>query len=174
MKQIFIYTLILLFGLIQLAQANEIDHLRKSFHESVLQSDKLPIFLKEIEKINNPSALEKAYIGASEALKARESWNPIEKLIYIQKFRENLLEAVKCDSQDIEIRFLRLSIEYNIPSMLRSKKTLDEDKSLILDKLSQMNSFKIDQSFIKYILIFFEDTKTCSAEELEMIRKKLS
>jgi len=147
--------------------------LRKAFHESVLRSDKLPYFLNSVNALKNPSPIEKAYIGASEALRARESWNPIDKLVYIHNYRKYLEEAVKSDQENLEIRFLRFSIEYNMPELIRSKKTIDEDKLIILSRLTQMDSFEIDKSMVNYILVFFEDTKSCSQSEINLLREKL-
>jgi hypothetical protein len=147
--------------------------LRKAFHESVLRSDKLPAFLSSVKALKNPTPIEKAYIGASEALRARESWNPIDKLVYIHSYRKYLDEAVESDKENIEIRFLRFSIEYNIPELIRSKKSIVEDKYIILSKLNQMDSFGIDEFMVNYILVFFEDTKLCTQTEIDFLRKKL-
>lgn len=168
-----VFVLFAFFGFVFSLTSAPVDNLRKIFHESVLHKEKLPLFIKQIQSIQNPTAIEKAYIGASEALKARETWNPIEKLAYIQKFREYLLEAIETDAENLEIRFIRFSIEYNIPSLLQSKKAISEDKSKIISNLSQLEMFNVDESFVRYILRLFEDTKTCTETEIEMIKSKL-
>lgn len=155
-------------------EADGINDLRKSFHESVLRSDKLPEFLKRIEGIENPNAIERAYLGASHALMAREAWNPIEKLIHIRNFRNHLDLAIERDTANIEIRFLRLSIEYNIPELFRSNKSISEDKSIMLNELLNASSFELEKTMTLYILTFFKDIQFCSEEEIELIRRKLS
>lgn len=160
---------------VSLSNANPTtEELRKAFHESVLSSDKLPEFIRSIAELTNPTPIEKAYMGASEALKARDTWNPIDKLAYINKYRKYVNEAVIDDGDNIEIRFIRFSIEYNIPELIRSKKSIMNDKLVIMDKLSELNTFEVDKTFVNYILTFFEDTKSCSQYELTVLRNKLT
>lgn len=155
------------------AHAHSIEQLRKAFHSSVLHPDQLSTFLSALEEIQTPSPIEQAYLGAAEALKARASWNPIMKISHLSKFRDLINEALQEDASNLEIRFLRYSIEFNIPKLLRSEESMHEDKNIILSNIANIDHFDIDNSFIIYILTLFEDTKACSLEEIEMIKSKL-
>lgn len=155
------------------ANRSSIDRLRKAFHESVLHPEELSVFLEVVESIQLPTPIERAYIGAAEALRARETWNPISKITHLNRFRALLAEAINEDAQNLEIRFLRYSIEFNIPKFLRSDIIMAEDKSVIMNEIMNIDQFTIDQSFIIYILTLFEDTKTCTIEEIALIKSKL-
>ena len=91
--------------------------LRKIFHEAVMDPTLISPFVAEMDKIIDPTPIELAYKAAAEALKAQEEWNPVEKLLYLKKFRKMITRAIELDVNEIEIRFLRFGIEYNIPGI---------------------------------------------------------
>lgn len=164
---------ILLLSLSLTGYSSSLENLRKAFHNSVLNPKELPTFINAISNIQFPSPLEEAYIGASEALLAREGWNPIAKINHLSNFRDLLEQAINKDSNNLEIRFLRYSIEFNIPKLLRSEANMTEDKVVIMENIEKTTELSIDNSFIIYILTLFEDTKSCTSEEISLIKERL-
>lgn len=76
-------------------------------------------------------ALVLAYKGASEAIRARDA-SMFNKLTYVQDAAKTFEQAVSIDPQNPEIRFLRFSVESNLPAFLGLSKHVDEDKEMLL------------------------------------------
>ena len=80
---------------------------------------------------NDRDALVLAYKGASEAIRARDA-SMFNKLTYVQDAVKTFEQAVGLDPQNPEIRFLRFSVESNLPAFLGLSKHVDEDKEMLL------------------------------------------
>lgn len=72
-----------------------------------------------------------AYKGASEAIRARDA-SMFNKLTYVQDAAKTFEQAVSIDPQNPEIRFLRFSVESNLPAFLGLSKHVEEDKEMLL------------------------------------------
>src|SRR6476661_2662441 len=86
-------------------------------------------------KSDNPLLL--ACIGTLEALKAKHAWNPYNKFKFAGLSQQTLTKAVLKAPDNLEIRFMRFSIQHFLPSFLGFSKNLDEDKKMILKQLHQ-------------------------------------
>jgi DNA-binding ferritin-like protein (Dps family) len=78
-----------------------------------------------------------AYQAAGEALKARETWLPWEKLRYFQQAMALFEQAIALSPTQIETRFLRYTIQQNTPSILGLSVNMTEDKQVILQHIEQ-------------------------------------
>jgi hypothetical protein len=56
----------------------------------------------------------------------------LNKLTYVQQAAKTFDQAVGLDSDNAEIRFLRFSVESNLPPFLGLSKHVDEDKAFLL------------------------------------------
>lgn len=90
----------------------------------------------QLEKLTKPQsstdAVIQAYYGSALALKAKYSYNPYNKVVYVRSGSAQLNAAVNKFPQNTEIRFLRYSVEYNTPTMVGISIHLAEDKAFIL------------------------------------------
>ncbi|WP_324671614.1 hypothetical protein [Hymenobacter sp. GOD-10R] len=71
------------------------------------------------------------YKGAAEAIKARDA-SLLDKLRYVQAATHTFEQAVALNPKNAEIRYLRFSVETNLPSFLGLSKHIDEDRHLLL------------------------------------------
>jgi len=156
------------------AQSVELSVLRKAFHEAVLDSSKVESYHMMVKKIKNPSPVELAYQGASEALMAGVTWNPVKKYLRIKNFDNNLKDAIELDPYNIDIRFLRMAIQWHIPRVLGFSKNIEEDKDVILQEVSKLDRFIIDKGFFRYIIYLLKDSNICTPDQIHLIEQKLS
>ncbi|MEQ9425654.1 MAG: hypothetical protein RJQ09_14610 [Cyclobacteriaceae bacterium] len=173
MKRISILIFVAALAFSAIASTVPTQNLRKVFHAAVLDAEKIPEFLSIVKGIKNPTPIEMAYQAAAEALKAQEEWNPVEKLLYLKKFNKMMQKAVDLDASEIEIRFLRFGIEYNIPGILGFSKNMPSDKQMIIDSVARIEKFEVDQNFTRYILTLLSDSGLCSEEEINLVRSKI-
>jgi hypothetical protein len=106
------------------------------------------------------------YKGANEMIQAKYTWNPIEKWTRFNKGKALLQLAVSRDNTNLETRFLRFSIQSNIPSFLSYKAQMDTDKRFII--MSTPHS--IDRRLKEIIINYFASTHILTAAELNYIK----
>lgn len=154
--------------------ANDLSSIRKAFHEAVLDQSKVISFLESIELVSNSSPVMKAYHASAEALLAQLEWNPYNKYRQIQKFSEMMDEAVIAEPENLEIRFLRLSVEFHVPKVLGFSNHMMEDKQVIMSKLMLSNELPYDSRFTKYIMYFMIETELYGQQEIALIKSRLA
>ncbi len=86
-------------------------------------------------------AIYKAYNGVAWGFKAKHSYNPVNKLDYVNKCIKLLNEAASAKSTDVEIRFLRFSVEENLPSIVSFTSHITDDKNYIISNLTSTHEF---------------------------------
>jgi len=156
------------------ASSQSLTEIRKEFHKAVIEpEERVKAFHAYLEDIDNPDATIQAYQAVSEALLAQVVWNPFSKLSQVRKYDKLMEEAVISDEMNIEIRFLRLAIEYNLPSFLGMSTHIEEDLNVIVKNLESISSMNVDPSYGRYILYFLENTNLCSNDELIAMRDTL-
>lgn len=96
------------------------------------------------------SPLIKAYHGVSYAFLAKHGSNPMSKLSNLKKGLNIMNQAVKLDSKDVEIRFLRYSVESNIPRFVSFESHTIMDKKFINENLQTKHDYyKVINAFMK-------------------------
>jgi hypothetical protein len=128
-------------------------------------ADKLYQWLRKQDLSNQAILL--AYLGASEALKAKNAFFPFVKLDYIQQAQATFAQAVKLAPEDIEIRFLRLTIEANTPNFLGFSSNVDADKALIIKNIRTSEThLAMKQAIADYLL----KSKLCNENEMLILK----
>lgn len=93
-----------------------------------------------------------AYYGGFQTIWANHVFNPIEKLSTFNKGRKNIDQAAKLAPENIEIIFIRYSIQKNCPWFLGYRSNLKEDRDFLINNASTITSFelkKMVESIIK-------------------------
>jgi hypothetical protein len=73
------------------------------------------------------------YKGANEMIQAKYSLNPVVKLEKFNKGKELIKKAFNRDTLNLEIRFIRYSIQSNLPAFLGYHDEFNKDKKFLLD-----------------------------------------
>ncbi|NTE02085.1 hypothetical protein G6M26_09435 [Agrobacterium tumefaciens] len=127
--------------------------------------------LVKLNKLSNKTALVTAYIGTLEALKAKHAWNPYNKIKYVKVSMQTMQQAINMDKENMEIRFMRFSIEHFTPSFLGFSKNLNLDRKQIVKHYQHDNFGSADQALIKNVAKFMIDSKRCTPEEIKILKK---
>ena len=83
-------------------------------------------------------------------------------------------DAIEMDQTNLEIRFLRFSLEYYVPSIFRISKNMDEDKEVIIANLRNLDGFYFEDDMVQYILNFLDESDLCNSEEVAFIQANLA
>jgi len=143
-----------------------ISELRERFYAAV-ESEKVTKSLYDelaIEKVKL-TPLYQGYFGAIEALIAKHSWNPYNKLEYLSKGMKSLETAIALDKDNLELRFLRFSIQHYIPVFLGQSKNLMEDRDKMVEQIKKGNFKEEDRVLVKNVTAFLIETKRCTKEQ---------
>ncbi|RRJ91008.1 hypothetical protein EG240_07345 [Paenimyroides tangerinum] len=88
----------------------------------------------------NLNTIEKGYYGAYLVIWANHIWNPMDKLSTFKKGKIELENAIKQDPKNVELRFLRLSIQANVPKILNYDQNIKSDLIIIKEHKDKIQS----------------------------------
>ncbi len=155
------------------AQQPTVEQVRQAFYQCTLNSASSDSLLQQLATIEQPTPLIKAYIGATEAIKTQTKWNPYSKYACLKRSRKALNEAVSLDTSNVEIRFLRFSIQHHIPPWLGFSKQMEVDKAVILNNLLRYEAGTLNEKIRQYILTFLKVNEVYPAQQLTQITHRL-
>lgn len=89
--------------------------------------------------------------GAGNFFMAKHVGNPITKLAYFKKGKNDMENAVKKDSKNLEIRFLRYISQSKIPSFLGYNSNLKEDLAFLKENYLKSNNQELVNQIKKHI-----------------------
>ena len=70
-------------------------------------------------------------------MKSKYKFNPISKLYLFSKGKEILERSIKEEPSNLELKFLRLSIQQNIPEILAYNQNIEEDQKFINNNINK-------------------------------------
>jgi len=129
---------------------------------------------RSLSALKNKAPVITGYLATLEALKAKHAWNPYFKMKYLNDSEKTFESAVIGDPHNMEIRFLRFSVEHNLPDFLGRNKNLDADKDEIMAQLNKKNYTKADNHLVKTIINFLLNSNRCSPAEQENLNQHLA
>lgn len=130
---------------------SHVRHLYKEVSDYPAKIVQFRAFIAELP--DEVAILRLAYQAAAVALKARETWFPWEKLAHFQKSMEIFNEALAYQTDEIEVRFLRYTIQKNTPFILGLGTHIVEDKKCILDNIKKSpTDMYMKESIAAYLL----------------------
>lgn len=174
MKSRFLFLFLLFLSVHSKAEsvlADEFKNIKVAIHraiESPAVTDSLYLALKSG---STESPLIIAYIGTLEALKAKHSWNPYNKIRFVSLSQKTMKSAVERDPNNLEIRFMRFSIQHYTPSFLGFSKDLEEDRKVVVRQFRNKKFGLADAALIRNIALFMIESDRCLKEELMVFKK---
>lgn len=136
MKFLVLVTTLLFFGV-----PNDLKKLRKEFvllENSENAIDEIKKIAKSTTEVSLP--LKSAYVAVAEMTSAKYKINPISKLTSFNAGKKLLESAIKSDSLNPEILFIRYTIQTQAPSFLGYSKNISADRLFLI---SQLNTLKL-------------------------------
>lgn len=133
---------LLLFCNLMYSQIN-IEKLRIDFEKSITDEK---ICLENLNKLENTTSKNEvylAYFGAFQTIYANHVFNPINKLTYFNKGKKNIEKAIKLNPNNIDIRFLRYSIQKKCPKFLGYKNNIEEDTNFLNSNIEKATSSQL-------------------------------
>ena len=117
---------------------------------SIIQS----VYLLKNNKTPNPEL--EGYKAVLWFLKARDYYNPYKKYESFTKGKKELESIIKKYPNNIELHFLRLTIQDNLPSFLGYNDNISEDEKFIKEKVKEI---KKDPDLVQRIAAYLAQKK---------------
>lgn len=153
------------------ARAQDLPRIKKLMVKAVESQEITNDLFQELSALKSQDPLIWAYIATLEGLKAKHSWNPYNKLKFVSRSQKLIAKAVEARPDDLEIRFMRFSLQHYTPEFLGFSKNLDEDRQVIHRLYEQRKFGRTDQDLVRNIAKFMIETQRCTPAEVQVFRK---
>ena len=124
--------------------------LRRHYEQAATDKAAGEKFYNLLHDYQQQNALVLGYKAASEAIKARDA-SMLNKLSYVQNAARTFEQAVSLNPASAEIRFLRFSVESNLPPFLGLSKHVEEDKLFLLNAALQHPRSGMDEEAFRTV-----------------------
>ena len=169
MKKIFLIFVCLIYTLLVHANGS-IELARKEFKKAVYSAKVNNEVYQVLVSDKKQDPLTQAYVAYFTALKARHVVNPYEKMRFVRSFDQAIKKAVALAPNNLEIRFLRFSVQEQLPTFLGYSKEIEVDKKMILQQI-QLQREDVPANFKKDMIAVLLNSKTLSTAEKKIIEK---
>ena len=142
--------------------------LRHHYEQAAAGKEAGEKFYDLLHNYTEQNALVLGYKAASEAIKARDA-SMLNKLTYVQQAARTFEQAVALDPTNAEIRFLRFSVESNLPPFLGLSKHVDVDKAFLLDAALQHPRSGLDNEAFRAVREFLVGRGHLSETEAQQL-----
>ncbi len=112
--------------------------------------NKLISLLVPFNETNNPLLF--GYRGGATMLMAKHAFNPFSKLSYFKKGKLMLESAIKADLNNVELRFLRYTIQTNVPGFLNYNSDINLDRTFISQSLPKLKDQELQKIISEFLL----------------------
>jgi hypothetical protein len=127
--------------------------LRTLYYQAVSSktaADKLQKSLLTVD--DNSLQLLICYKGAAEMMQAKYILSPVTKFRKFKRGKNFIESAIANEPENLEMRFLRYTIQTNLPSFLGYNNQISADKRMLLEKLNEIHDKHLQQLVVNYLL----------------------
>ncbi len=162
--RVMIFAFVLLISNKICAQELDLNAVRNDFNKGV-KDEKLCIkYLEALEKEAN-SPIERGYAAAFHMFMAKHTSNPFKKMSYFKEGKNKLEKELKSNPNNVELRFIRLSIQYHIPKYLGYHNEINADKDYVMNNLYKLSDKYTKEKIYKYL----KGANMYTADELALL-----
>lgn len=119
--------------------AQDLNYIRVNYQKAATDKSVCQSLIKNLSN-EEASNLKLAYLGALETIWAKHIGNPFSKLSTFNSGKEKIEKAAKNAPNNIEIRYLRLSIQKNAPWILGYNDAIKTDELFLKNSLDEVSS----------------------------------
>lgn len=149
----YFFLFLFLFSSNVMAQMLQVKDIRLLFHQATNNEEictKLINTLNPYNEDNNPLYL--GYRGGAVMLMAKHAFNPFSKLSYFKKGKSLLERAIKAEDTNVELRFLRYTIQTSVPGFLNYSGDLKTDRQFLKKSLTDVKDLELKKIISSYLL----------------------
>ncbi|MFA5244069.1 MAG: hypothetical protein WC380_02100 [Pedobacter sp.] len=135
-----------------LANPLPIKEVRKMFDRSTRSELECKKLIQTLQPYSvKTNSLYYGYKAGAIMLMAKHVLNPFSKLSHFKKGKGMLENAINFDNNNLELRFLRYTIQTNVPSFLNYKQNIKPDKEFIIRSMAALEDKELKQIIKNYL-----------------------
>lgn len=142
--------LLLLFFFLPVANS-DLSSLRNLYQAASSDESKADQMLILAEKYSFNNIVFSGYKGAAKIIKAKFVINPFTKWHLFSEGRGILESAIATDANNIELIYLRLTIQMNAPHFLGYKSNINSDKAFLKKNINKLNDKELKTLINHYL-----------------------
>ena len=147
-----------------MAQKLSIEQIRRDFKVGHKNEETCKKHLEVLEKYADCPE-EFGYEAAYHMFMAKHSSSPFKKMSFFKNGRKMLEDQIAKNPRNIELRYIRLCIQYYIPSYLGYKDNIEEDKQFLVNNLYKLN----DEQTKDLLYDYLKGAKMYTQQELALL-----
>ena len=129
-------------------------NIRKIFYQATEESESANLLNAMLtEPLTSKDITLEGYRGMSFMLLSKHASNPYNKMSYFTKGSEILDKAIQEDNENIELRFLRYTIQCEAPIFLNYKSELSLDLNFIKTQVNNLKDFDLKNRINNYLYL---------------------
>ncbi|WP_420581413.1 hypothetical protein [Reichenbachiella sp.] len=132
---------------------DEIQSIREQYLEAALDKEKIELFKTSCSETTSKHASLVGYCTMIHFLEAKNAFNPYKKLSSFNMGRKTLDSLILTNNENIELRYLRHSIQDRVPGFLGYNNELEDDKNFMKTKLIYVSDSSTYQLIYNYLNI---------------------
>ena len=152
------------------AQNNQLVELRKEYIEALHDCEEAERVYDIFLAVENPTGKMLAYRGALEAIMTKTTWNLFKKINYLNKSEASFHKAIEKAPNDVEIRFMRMAVQYEIPEYLGYSEDMEEDRKFIVKNIDNFDPATLEHETLAEILGFMEKCNRFTPDQIEKFK----
>ena len=137
-------------------------HLRSLYYQASKNSSDADKFYDLVKDAGTQSPLLLGYKGMAEFMKCYHSYNPVSKLNYFYKGKQDLDHAITLTPNNVELRYLRFTVQTNLPPFLNYRSEITSDKDFLIHHIGSTHT---DTELRSMICEYMIKCDFCSNEE---------
>lgn len=130
---------VLLLDSIFASNAMSLEDVRNNYQFAVKDKSICQSMIQQLEK-NPETNVHLAYLGAFQTIWSNYTFRPVDKISTFNKGKTNIDKAVKLSPNDVEIIFIRHSVQKTCPGFLGYKNNWKEDEFFLSKKRNSITS----------------------------------
>lgn len=143
----------------------DISSIRELYANSSKGKPQAEKFITAGQKLSKDNKTFQAYRGAALSLKSKYTTNKQDRKDFFVEGVTLIENAIKAEPNNVEIRFIRLSIQENTPKFLKYKANINEDKKVIITGFDKQNKELKD-----YIKLYVKTSKVFTEAEKQKLK----
>lgn len=156
------------------SQNNQLEELRKEYIEALHDCDEAERVYDIFLLVDNPSGKMLAYQAALEAIMTKTTWNLFKKINYLNKSEASFNKAIKKAPNDVEIRFMRMAVQYEIPEYLGYSDDMELDREFIVKNIDNFDPATLEHETLAAILGFMKKCNRFTPDQIEKFKRILA
>ena len=147
-----------------------IKNIRELYYLASKDSKVAEKFYKIVSTADTLTPVLLGYKGMAEFMISYHSYNPYIKLSYFNEGKQSLNKAVSYQPGNVELRFLRFTVQANAPFFLVYNNEIKEDKKIIYSALKSTVLPKKDRDLYERIFEFVIASDLFNVEEKNLLK----